>query len=134
MEYVLWSICFAVFLVIELVIPSLVSVWFSIAALIMVFIAPFVKDLRVQTFIFACISFILLLSLRKVAKRYLKPKDSLRHEEVEIVNTLGADKGRRFYEVKYKGGIWSAIGKEDHNKGDILTIESFDGNKIILKD
>ena len=53
MEYVLWSICFAVFLVIELVIPSLVSVWFSIAALIMVFIAPFVKDLRVQTFIFA---------------------------------------------------------------------------------
>ncbi|RKW41984.1 MAG: NfeD family protein, partial [Lachnospiraceae bacterium] len=27
MEYVLWSICFAVFLVIELVIPSLVSVW-----------------------------------------------------------------------------------------------------------
>ena len=134
MEYVVWSICFAVFLVIELVIPSLVSVWFSIAALIMVFISPFIEDMKVQTFVFACISFILLLSLRKVAKKYLKPKDSLRHEEVEIVNTVGTDKGRKFYEVKYKGGIWSAIGKEDHKKGDILTIGSFDGNKIILKD
>ncbi|EHI56618.1 hypothetical protein HMPREF9333_00065 [Johnsonella ignava ATCC 51276] len=128
----LWGILFAVFVLIEIIIPALVSVWFAAAALIMVFISPFITEPIYQMLIFSVMSLTFLLSFRNLCRSYMKPKDKLRQEEVTINRIVESEKDTCLYEVKYKGAIWSARGAEGYMPGDCAFIESFDGNKIIL--
>lgn len=128
----LWGILFVIFAIVEIAIPALVSVWFAAAALIMVFISMFVTDIKWQMLIFSIISLVFLIGLRRFCKKYVKPIDRLRKDEVEISAICESSDERGKYEVKYKGGTWSAYGDRGFINGDIVYIESFEGNKIIL--
>lgn len=127
-----WGILFAIFAVIEILIPALVSVWLAAAALIMVFVSLVVKDIKIQALIFSLLSLFFILGLRRFCRAYIRPKDKLRKEEVQISSICDSADGRGRYEVKYKGGIWSAYGEKGFDKGDIVYVDTFDGNKIIL--
>lgn len=127
-----WSICFVILVLIEIAIPTLVSIWFAISALIMVFISPLIPSQTLQFLVFAVIALLLLLYLRKVTQKYFKPKDKLRKEEVLITRVLSADNGKIHYDVKYKGSVWSAYSKDTYKEGDAVFIKSFEGNKIVL--
>ncbi len=37
------------------------------------------------------------------------------------------------YEVRYKGGIWTAVSTEELSVGDEVEMDGFTGNKIIVK-
>lgn len=129
----LWGILFAVFAVIEVLIPALVSVWLAIAALILVPISFFVQDPLIETVIFSALSLALLLSFRRVFKRFMQVKDTLRKEEVEVVDLSRMEGGHFIYDVRYKGGLWTGISSLEFAVGEMALIHSFEGNKILLE-
>ena len=127
-----WGVLFAIFAIGEILIPGLVSVWMAIAALIMMPISLFVKSLEIQAIIFCVLSLIFIAFFRKIFKFYLNGKESLGTEKVKIVKLTSVENDNYIYDVRFKGGIWTAIANLELKPGDIANIVKFEGNKIIL--
>ena len=127
-----WVVLFAIFAIGEILIPGLVSVWLAIAALIMMPISLFVKSLEIQAIIFCVLSLIFIAFFRKIFKFYLNGKESLGTEKVKIVKLTSVENDNYIYDVRFKGGIWTAIANLELKPGDIANIVKFEGNKIIL--
>ena len=127
-----WGVLFAIFAIGEILIPGVVSVWLAIAALIMMPISLFVKSLEIQAIIFCVLSLIFIAFFRKIFKFYLNGKESLGTEKVKIVKLTSVENDNYIYDVRFKGGIWTAIANLELKPGDIANIVKFEGNKIIL--
>ena len=127
-----WGVLFAIFAIGEILIPGLVSVWLAIAALIMMPISLFVKSLEIQAIIFCVLSLIFIAFFRKIFKFYLNGKESLGTEKVKIVKLTSVENDNYIYDVRFKGGIWTAIANLELKPGDLANIVKFEGNKIIL--
>ena len=127
-----WGVLFAIFAIGEILIPGLVSVWLAIAALIMMPISLFVKSLEIQAIIFCVLSLIFIAFFRKIFKFYLNGKESLGTEKVKIVKLTSVENDNYIYDVRFKGGTWTAIANLELKPGDIANIVKFEGNKIIL--
>ena len=69
---------------------------------------------------------------RKIFKFYLNGKESLGTEKVKIVKLTSVENDNYIYDVRFKGGIWTAIANLELKPGDIANIVKFEGNKIIL--
>lgn len=129
---IVWSIVFAVCLVVEIAIPALVFIWFALGALVVAVLSGFIKDPIMQTVIFSVVSLASLLLLRGYCKRFVKAKESLPKESVIILNSKEDNDGQYIYDVRYKGSVWTAFSNEKFNIDDKATIKSFEGNKIRL--
>ena len=108
----IWVALVIIFAVIEVLTLGLTTVWFAIAALIMVFLSFFLKiPLSVQILIFLVIAALLLIFTRPLAVKKFKMGrektnvDSLAGKQALVMKTIGEfEKG----EVKVGGQIWSA--------------------------
>ena len=127
-----WGVLFAIFAIGEILIPGLVSVWLAIAALIMMPISLFVKSLEIQAIIFCVLSLIFIAFFRKIFKFYLNGTERLGTEKVKIIKLTSVENDNYIYDVRFKGGIWTAIANLELKPGDIANIVKFEGNKIIL--
>ena len=130
---IIWGILFAVFALLEIAIPALVSVWFALGALVMVVLSLFISAPMWEVLIFAVISMGFFVGLRPYAKRFLQPKETIRKEEVEIAALVREETMNCKYEVRYKGSLWSAEGEYGYGIGEKAYIKGFSGNKIILE-
>ena len=54
-------------------------------------------------------------------------------EKVKIVKPTAVEDGKYVYDVRFKGGIWTAVSDMKLNEGDIADISRFEGNKIIIE-
>jgi membrane protein implicated in regulation of membrane protease activity len=137
MSSMFWAIIAAVFLVLELIIPGLVTVWFGLAGIVMIFLAPVIKDLNTEFYIFAVLSFVFLLITRPIAKKYLykKDKDDVSFgsrtvgRETKITKIL--DEG--VYEVILDEKMWRGISADNLEINDRVTITGITGNKLVLE-
>ena len=127
-----WGVLFAIFAIGEIIIPGLVSVWLAIAALIMMPISLFVKSLEIQAIIFCVLSLIFIVFFRSIFKSFMKGKESMDTEKVKIVKLTSVEENNYIYDVRFKGGIWTAIANLELKPGDIANIVKFEGNKIII--
>mgnify|MGYP000845157346 FL=1 len=127
-----WGVLFAIFAIGEIIIPGLVSVWLAIAALIMMPISLFVKPLEIQVIIFCVLSLIFIVFFRSIFKSFMKGKESMDTEKVKIVKLTSVEDNNYIYDVRFKGGIWTAIANLELKPGDIANIDKFEGNKIII--
>lgn len=127
-----WGILCAAFLLLEAFIPALISIWFALAALVTMFLSIFIKDSLLLLMIFSILSLVFIIGSKPLFKGFMRTKDLLRKEEVKIVSVQKDANGRLIYEVKYKGGLWTAMSEELYGIGESVTIKSFEGNKIIL--
>lgn len=127
-----WGVLFAIFAIGEIIIPGLVSVWLAIAALIMMPISLFVKSLEIQAIIFCILSLIFIAFFRNIFKSFMKGKESPEPDKVKIVKLTSVEDNNYIYDVRFKGGIWTAIANLELKPGDIANIVKFEGNKIIL--
>lgn len=126
------SIVVVIAAIIELLTLSLISVWFMLAALLVVVLSLFITNVYTQFLIFAILSLILFISTRNVAKKYLNKRyfdSSLAGTEVEIIK-----KEKENYIVKFKGVLYEALSKKDRKIGSVAVIKEFKGNKIVLED
>lgn len=129
-----WSIVFVIALVAEVITAQLVSVWFAIAAIIMIPVSLLFKDNMIwQISIYLTMSLILLLALRKITIKSKLFDRKLPDDEVKVLRFREKISEEYYYDVRYKGVEWTAISDIEHNPGDLVKIGKFNGNKIILK-
>ena len=133
-----WAIATAIFAILEIVIPGLVTIWLALAALIVTLLAGFINNPTVEFLIFAVFSLIFVIFTRPVLRRYIQKRDKnfssqMKGSEIKIEKVVNTDKSKKEYEVKFKGSIWTGISEEFFKAGDIVRIKNFEGNKIVLE-
>ena len=134
----IWVALVIVFALIEVFTLGLTTVWFAIAALVMVFLSFIQIPLTVQILIFLVIATLLLIFTRPLAIKKFKigqektNVDSLIGKHALVVKTIGEfERG----EVKINGLIWSARSEDnmeitEGSKCEILRIE---GVQLIVR-
>ena len=133
-----WAIATAIFAILEIVIPGLVTIWLALAALIVTLLAGFINNPKVEFLIFSVFSLIFVIFTRPVLRRYIQKTDKnfssqMKGSEIKIEKVVNTDKSKKEYEVKFKGSIWTATSEEFFKAGDIVRIKNFEGNKIVLE-
>ena len=133
-----WAIATAIFAILEIVIPGLVTIWLALAALILTLLAGFINNSKVEFLIFSVFSLIFVIFTRPVLRRYIQKTDKnfssqMKGYEIKIEKVVNTDKLKKEYEVKFKGSIWTATSEEFFKAGDIVKIKNFEGNKIVLE-
>jgi len=134
----IWVALVIIFALIEVFTLGLTTVWFAIAALVMVFLSFANMPLTVQILIFLVISTLLLIFTRPLAVKKFKigqektNVDSLVGKHALVTKTI-----REFErgEAKIEGKIWSARSEDnteitEGNKCEILRIE---GVQLIVR-
>ena len=133
-----WVALVIIFAIIEVLTLGLTTVWFAIAALVMVFLSFLKIPLSVQGLIFLAISAVLLIFTRPIAVKKFKigrektNVDSLAGKHALVTRAIGEfEKG----EAKVNGQIWSAHTEDGSEiaegiKCEILRIE---GVQLIVK-
>ena len=106
--------------------------WLALAALIMMPISLFVESIEIQVIIFCVLSLIFIVFFRSIFKSFMKGKESMDTEKVKIVKLTSVEDNNYIYDVRFKGGIWTAIANLELKPGDIANIDKFEGNKIII--
>jgi len=134
----LWVALVIVFALIEIFTLGLTTVWFAIAALVMVFLSFLNIPLSVQVLIFLAISALLLVFTRPIAVKKFKTGrvktnvDSLAGKHALVTRAIGEfEKG----EVKVSGQAWSARAEDNSEiaegtKCEVLRVE---GVQLIVK-
>ncbi|MDO4689869.1 MAG: NfeD family protein [Fusobacterium sp.] len=133
-----WLILTFIFVILEILIPTLITIWFAIAAIFTVIVAFAFKNLNFEILTFTILSIFFMLFTRPYAKKYLsKNKEnfdaSMVGTKVSIEKVVDTSHREKIYEVKFKGSIWTAISSDTFSKNDIVIIDEFKGNKIIIK-
>ena len=137
---IFWFVLFGILLVIEIATPSaLVSIWFSLAALIVGVLTLFLDiNTWIQILIFIILGIILLILLRKIMHSKMQGSfvptnsDSLIGKKINVLEEFKDNKSRTIID----GVSWTiekANDDVDLNKGDKAEIISIEGNKLIVK-
>ena len=133
-----WTMATAIFSILEIVIPGLVTIWLALAALIRTAISGFIKNPNIEFVIFTVLSIVFVIFTRPVLKKYLEDKKTnfsskMVGQELKIEKVVDLESPKKVYEVKFKGVIWKGVSSEIFREGEIVKIEDFEGNKIILE-
>ena len=134
-----WAILSGAAAILEIIIPGLVTIWFALSALIVMFLANFIEDSLIQFLIFAVLSVIFLIFTRPVLRKYIELQRktnfdaSMKGIDVKIEKVVDTKQTEKEYEVKFKGSIWTGVSEEILSNGEIVKIKGFKGNKIILE-
>ena len=139
-EYMLF-VWFAIIIIaafIESQTMDLTSLWFSVGSLFALIIAIIDNDnILLQTIVFLVVSFILIATVRPIAKNYFKTNIISTNSDRLIgkiaVCTKEITIGERG-EVKIDGKYWMAVtsGEEDINAGDKVEVLAIEGVKLIV--
>ena len=125
--------------ILEIIIPGLVTIWFALSALIVMFLSNFIGDSLTQFLIFAVLSIIFLIFTRPVLRKYIELQrktnfdSSMKGMDVKVERVVDTRKTEKEYEVKFKGSIWTGVSEEMLSSGEVVKIKGFRGNKIILE-
>ena len=134
-----WLGILIVMLVLEAATPTaLVTIWFAAGALVAMILAIIGLEWWIQLIAFVVVSVILLLVLRPIASRLIKPKkqatnyDALIGKTCEVTQDILPEK---WGHVNVKGVDWSARSEDDSivpagAKVEILAVE---GAKLVVK-
>ncbi|MBQ8836984.1 MAG: NfeD family protein [Clostridia bacterium] len=127
-------------LIVEAVIPGLISIWFVPSALVALVLAFFDVPVGVQTAVFLVMSIVLLVLSRTVWKKYIsvKPTEPTNSDALigkEAIVTEAIDNLSALGEVKIGGQHWSARSENGENieVGAKVKVLSIEGVKLICK-
>ncbi|MDD7316278.1 MAG: NfeD family protein [Bacillales bacterium] len=138
--WAIWLGVFVIALIVEGVTTSVVSIWFALAAIVSL-IVSFIPNVAwwVQLIIFLVISVATLFALRPVVSKYMKTNKVDTNVD-EMVGKKGKMVKRydelSHGEVKINDVIWTAINTNENEpieEGEIVTVKSIIGNKVIVQ-
>ena len=134
----IWLLIIIVTIIIELLTIDLVSIWFSIGALVALIGAYFQLDVTIQIFLFVSISTICIIFTRPIAKRYLRANtvatnyDRTIGKKGIVTETISPNqKGR----VTVLMVSWAASSLDDQEipKGSEVSVLAIEGSHLIVK-
>jgi len=137
----IWLIVVALALIIEFITLSLTSIWFAVAGLISLILSAFDWNIswEIQLVIFIILSTLLIVFVRKIAKKFLfKGSDEKTNadlfvgEKYKLITQITEDE---LGSVKINGVVWSAKSEnsEPIEKNSEVIITKVEGNKVIVK-
>lgn len=134
-----WMVAMWVFVIVEVISPNLVSLWFAVGSVAALIAANYSFKIQWQMVIFLIVSLILLSLLRPIYIKYIKVKniktnvDALIGEEGFVTADINNVEGKGL--VKVKGQIWSARSQDEEiiSSGAKIKILKIEGVKLIVK-
>ena len=136
MNSLFWGVSAGIFLIIEVIMPSLISIWMSLASFMLLFLSFAIKNLVWETIIFLILSIIFIFGTRPfVMKKIIniKNEDIYQTVNIQIVDVVNIENDIKEYNIRYKGVLWSALSSDKFMVGDIVKIVSFNGNKANIE-
>ena len=134
-----WLIAMIVLLVIEGIVPGLVSIWFAAGALIALISALFGAPLWMQVMWFLLVSIVLLVLTRPLANKYVNSRVTATNADrligMDCLVTEDVDNLRGTGAVTVDGKTWTArMADQDSKalKGTIVRAERIEGVRIIV--
>ena len=117
MGAIFWAISTAIFAILEIIIPGLITIWLALASLILVILTLFFTNFAIEFLIFALLSLIFVLFTRPVLQKYMEKnitKFSVKSvgQKIKIIKVIDIENEQKQYEVKFKAAIWKGISKE----------------------
>lgn len=137
---VLWLVAMIVLLVIEGVVPGLISIWFALGALAALIAALVGAPMWLQLLWFVLVSVAALALTRPLAKKYInarvKPTNADMLIGKECVVTEEIDNLRGTGTVSVDGKVWTArmaAADGKAGKGSVLKVLRIEGVKLIVE-
>lgn len=136
---IIWLIAMVVLLIIEAIVPGLVSIWFAIGALAALIVALVGGPLWLQVVWFLIASIALLFLTRPLAKKYVNSRIMPTNADMilgkECVVTEKVDNLRGTGAVSVGGKVWTARMDQDEmtaEEGEVLCVKRIEGVKLIV--
>ena len=139
MEQWIWILIFVLTLMIEVATAgTLVSIWFSIGALIAYGAYLIGLDLALQVIIFLVISIGAILAIRPIASRYFRGNTVATNADRIIGQKAVLTKAitpKHWGELNVYGVVWSAVDKDNNylEVGTEVLVIAIEGAKLIVK-
>lgn len=137
----IWLAIFIVSIVVELIVPALVSIWFAAGSLVSLILSLFLQEhlIWLQIVVFVVISAAFILAIRPLIKK--NQKGELKSNVDSIVGKIGfvEDDILQFQTgtVKINGLVWAASLVSDNLSpivsGEKVVVEEVNGNKLKVK-
>jgi len=139
LEITVWITAIVVFLIVEALTPSLVSIWFAAGSLAALFTAMLGADLYIQIIVFLVISGLLVFIVKKFYKNTLTDKklpdvsERFIGTEVMVIETVDNLKETGF--TKISGVEWSLKSENGEiiPEGAKALVVAIEGVKLIVK-
>lgn len=134
---IVWLVVAIVFGIGELLTPSLTLVWFSIGAIILIFLSSFIESIIVQVLLFAVIS----ISLLAIATKKIVKKDENHKYDTNLQGVISKGGYVKEEILPNKTGIvvvgreeWTAVSfdNESIEKGTQVKILKIEGVKLVV--
>lgn len=142
LEAILWLGAVIVFLVVEMITVSLVSIWFVGGALAAFLVSFLTDQIWIECLVFLGVSVVLLLLLRPMARKLsAKQKDQITTGAKALIGkravvTEDIDNLRAKGAVQVNGQFWTARTQDDQEKiakDTVVKILDVDGVKLLVK-
>ena len=134
-----WLITFVVLLIVEGIIPGLVSIWFAAGALVTLLLSLFVDTVWIQILVFLVVSMLLLALTRPLAMKYVNsrvtPTNADRIVGTDCVVTEEIDNLQGTGAVMADGKEWTArMDNRDGKapKGSVVKVLRIEGVRLIV--
>ena len=135
-----WLVAMIVLLIIEGIVPGLVSIWFAIGAFAAMISAILGAPLWLQVLWFFAVSILTLCLTRPFAKKYVNSRATPTNADMligkECVVTEAIDNVLGTGAVTVDGKVWTARTEEPDGKaetGKVMTVVKIEGVKLIVK-
>ena len=135
---ILWLVLLIVFLVVEAVTVTLVSLWFAAGALAALLVSFFGAAIWLQVLIFLAVSAVALAALRPVARKYIRPKITATNVDAVIGSTglvtVAVDNVTAAGQVKLGSMVWSArsTSGDPIPEGTLVRADRIEGVKVFV--
>jgi len=136
--WMIWMIIGIICIVIEIFDPAFFFLSLGAAAIVTGLLSLIIPSTALQIIIFAVLSFLAFLSMRKLGKKILSVADkdtnvfALKGKSAVVTREIPAH-GRGY--VKVGGEEWSAVGKDDQGieQDTRVLVVDIDGNKLVVE-
>lgn len=123
----------------EAVTVGLVSIWFGVGALAGLFTSLFCSNVWIQLTVFLIVSFVCLLAVRPLVKRYITPRGTAATNADRVIGMEGTvieaiENLKALGQVSVRGAVWTARseGDEPIPAGTRVQVLRIEGVKVIV--
>ena len=136
----IWLAVIVITVAIEFATTELISIWFTFGAVIPFILSGVINiGIEWQIIIFVVVSAVLILSLRRVTKKFLLKNTNTKTNSDALVGHVFRMLTRTDFEttgsVKVKDLEWSVVGDKGQTieKGEVVEVVGITGNKLLVK-
>lgn len=135
MLMVIWILIFLIALAIEIATQELVSIWFSLSAIVPLILAAFNISYIWQILVYAIVSAILFVLSEKLIKKKIKTHknatnvDSLIGNEIKVLKEVGPNQNG---EGKIRDIIWTIKSDDIIKEDEVAIVKEIKGNSLIV--